>query len=66
MSPREAIHSATINAAKLLDISSEAGTIAPGKVADIIAVDSSPLDNVTVLERVRFVMSRGEVFRAAN
>jgi imidazolonepropionase-like amidohydrolase len=66
MTPREAIHAATINAAKLLDISSEAGTIAPGKVADIIAVDSSPLGNVTVLERVGFVMSRGDVFRATN
>jgi imidazolonepropionase-like amidohydrolase len=62
MSPREAIHAATINAAKLLDISNEAGTIAPGKPADVIAVDSSPLDNVTALERVSFVMSRGSVF----
>jgi imidazolonepropionase-like amidohydrolase len=66
MSPREAIHAATINAAKLLKISGEAGTIAAGKIADVIAVDSSPLENVAVLERVSFVMSRGDVFRNAN
>jgi imidazolonepropionase-like amidohydrolase len=47
----------------LLDISNEAGTIAPGKTADMIGVDSSPLDNVTALERVSFVMSRGDVVR---
>jgi imidazolonepropionase-like amidohydrolase len=38
--------------------------IAPGKSADVIAVESSPLDDVSVLERVVFVMARGEVYRA--
>jgi len=66
MSPREAIEAATVNAAKLLDISNEAGTIATGKSADVIAVASNPLDNVSVLERVGFVMSRGEVFHRPN
>jgi imidazolonepropionase-like amidohydrolase len=66
MSPREAIEAATVNAARLLDISNEAGTIAAGKSADVIAVASNPLDNVSVLERVGFVMSRGEVFYRPN
>jgi imidazolonepropionase-like amidohydrolase len=61
---REAIKAATANAAKLLDLSDEIGTIAPGKSADLIAVDSSPLDDVSVLARVAFVMARGNVYRA--
>ena len=40
------------------------GTIAPVESADVIAVDSSPLDDVSVLERVAFVMARGHVYRA--
>ena len=64
MPSREAIKAATVNAAKLLDLSDEVGTIAPGKSADVIAVDSSPLDDVSVLERVAFVMARGDVYRA--
>jgi imidazolonepropionase-like amidohydrolase len=58
---REAIKTATVNAAKLLDLADEIGTIAPGKSADVIAVDQSPLDDVSVLERVAFVMARGDV-----
>jgi imidazolonepropionase-like amidohydrolase len=60
----EAIKAATVTAAKLLDLSDEVGTIAPGKSADVIAVNSSPLDNVSVLERAAFVMARGDVHRA--
>ncbi|HEY5107841.1 MAG TPA: amidohydrolase family protein [Caulobacteraceae bacterium] len=55
-----AIKAATVSAAELLDISDMAGTIAAGKSADIIAVDGDPLTDVTELERVRFVMARGE------
>jgi imidazolonepropionase-like amidohydrolase len=55
MRSREAIKAATVNAAKLLDLSDEVGTIASGKSGDVIAVDSSPLDDVSVLERVTFV-----------
>jgi imidazolonepropionase-like amidohydrolase len=64
MPSREAIKAATVNAAELLDLSDEVGTIAPGKSADLIAVDSSPLDDVSVLERVALVMTRGDVYRA--
>jgi imidazolonepropionase-like amidohydrolase len=63
MHSREAIKTATVNAAKLLDLADEIGTVAPGKSADVIAVDSSPLDDVSVLERVAFVMARGDVWR---
>jgi imidazolonepropionase-like amidohydrolase len=61
MPPVEAIKAATVNAADLLGLSSEVGTIEPGKSADIIAVAGDPLADVTVLKRVGFVMVRGEV-----
>ena len=61
MTPAAAIRAATIDAATLLDRASRIGSIEPGKDADIIAVATSPLDDVTVLERVRFVMRQGIV-----
>ena len=61
MTPAAAIRAATVDGATLLDRSSQIGSIEPGKQADIIAVATSPLDDVTVLERVRFVMRQGVV-----
>jgi imidazolonepropionase-like amidohydrolase len=61
MSAADAVKAATVTAAALLDISETAGTIAPGKSADLIAVAGDPLADVTELERVRFVMARGAV-----
>jgi len=60
MPPVEALKAATVNAADLLGLSREIGTIEPGKAADIIAVSGDPLQDVTVLKKVEFVMSRGE------
>ncbi|HTV88291.1 MAG TPA: amidohydrolase family protein, partial [Stellaceae bacterium] len=59
MSGADAIKAATADAAELLDIADLAGSLAPGKSADIIAVDGDPLADVTELERVTFVMARG-------
>jgi imidazolonepropionase-like amidohydrolase len=61
MKPADTIKAATVTASKLLDIADEAGTIATGKSADIIAVDGNPLEDVQTLERVKFVMARGIV-----
>ncbi|MFC0103946.1 metal-dependent hydrolase family protein [Sphingopyxis terrae] len=61
VTPIDAIKAATVNAADLLGLSDEIGTIAPGKSADIIAVASDPVADVTVLKKVDFVMARGEV-----
>ena len=66
MTPVEAIKAATVNAADLLGLSSEIGTIEPGKSADIIAVSGDPLTDVRVLKKVDFVMARGEVVTSAR
>lgn len=63
MSSRKAIQSATSVAAELLGWEDRIGTIAPGKIADIIAVDGNPLENIRTLERVRFVMKEGAVYK---
>jgi imidazolonepropionase-like amidohydrolase len=63
MAPMEAIKSATVNAADLLGKSASIGTIAPGKDADIIAVDGDPLTNIRELESVDFVMKHGRVHK---
>ena len=63
LTPLQAIQSATVNDADLLGWSDKVGTIEPGKFADIIAVESDPLADVTTLERVKFVMKGGEVVK---
>jgi imidazolonepropionase-like amidohydrolase len=64
MQPMDAIHSATSRAATMLDMEGKLGVIAPGAFADIIAVDGDPLRDISILERVQFVMKDGQVFRA--
>jgi imidazolonepropionase-like amidohydrolase len=60
--PAQAIRSATVDAAALLEMP-DVGTIEPGKLADIVAVPGDPLANVTVLEKISFVMKDGVVVR---
>lgn len=63
MTPTQALEAATVNAADLLGLSADVGTLEPGKRADLIAVDGDPLADVTVLKRVPFVMKDGTVFK---
>ncbi|WEK58479.1 MAG: amidohydrolase family protein [Candidatus Brevundimonas phytovorans] len=63
LTPLEAIQAATVGAAEHLKITNEAGRLAAGMPADLIAVSGDPLSDVTELERVRFVMKNGQVFR---
>ena len=63
MDPMSAIVAATVNAADLLGLSDEVGTIEPGKSADIVAVRGDPLSDVGVLRTISFVMARGRVHR---
>ncbi len=63
MTPIEAIRAATLEAATLLGWPDKVGSLEAGHYADLIAVSGNPLDDVTVLEHVRFVMQGGEVKR---
>jgi imidazolonepropionase-like amidohydrolase len=63
LTPLQAIQAATINAADLLGWADKVGAIESGKWADLVAVDSDPLQDVTTLEHVKFVMKGGAVVR---
>jgi imidazolonepropionase-like amidohydrolase len=62
MKPIDAIRTATLNAADLLGVT-DRGVIAPGKLADLVAVPGNPLDDIHVLERVSWVMKGGVVYK---
>ena len=63
LTPMQAIRSATVSAADLLGWKEKTGSLAKGKWADIIAVDGNPLNNITLLEHVKFVMKDGQVYK---
>jgi imidazolonepropionase-like amidohydrolase len=63
MTPLQAIQTATINDADLLGWPDKVGTIEPGKWADIIAVDGDPLQDISTLQHIKFVMKGGEVVK---
>lgn len=63
--PADAIKAATVNAADLCGIGDTVGKIAKGYQADIIAVDTNPLDDVAILQNVSFVMKGGKTFKHA-
>lgn len=66
MSPMQAIQSATVGAADLLGWQNRVGSVSAGKSADIIAVTGDPLQDITVLENVPFVMKGGVVYKKGS
>ncbi|MGA9564086.1 MAG: amidohydrolase family protein [Candidatus Korobacteraceae bacterium] len=64
LTPLQSIQAATVNDADLLGWSDRVGVIEPGHFADIIAVDGDPLQDVTTLEHVKFVMKGGVVYKS--
>ena len=63
MTPIEAIHAGTSAAAELLGWSDRMGTIEAGKWADLVAVSGDPLKDITELQKVKFVMKGGAVYK---
>ena len=63
MNPQEALKSATLNAAELLGMSNELGSIEKGKKADIIAVSGNPIKDISQMRNVNFVMKEGTVYK---
>lgn len=66
MSPMKAIQSATLVASQLLRVSDRLGTLEPDKIADVIAVEGNPLEDISMMKKVVFVMKDGEVYRSAD
>ena len=54
---------ATINSAQMMDLDEQLGSVEPGKLADLVAVVGDPLEDITVMEKVKFVMKEGSVYR---
>lgn len=63
MTPMQALQGGTINAAKLLKQEANIGSLQEGRYADIIAVKGNPLEDLSILEDVSFVMKGGEVYK---
>ncbi len=63
MTPLQALQAATINGAELLSLDHELGTVEPGKLADLVAVPTNPLDDITAMEHVAWVMKSGVVVK---
>ncbi len=62
MPPIAILRAATLDAATMLRMSDQIGSLAPGLLADLIAVEGNPLDNIRAMEKVVFVMKGGRVF----
>ncbi|MCH7744767.1 MAG: amidohydrolase family protein [Chloroflexi bacterium] len=68
MTPMQAIQAATKNAAEVLDLGDDIGTVEQGKLADLIVVDGDPLEDIKILkdrERIQVVMKGGEIVRSS-
>jgi imidazolonepropionase-like amidohydrolase len=66
MTPLAALQTATVNAADLMGWSAKTGTLEPGKWADLIAVERNPMEDVRVLQDVKFVMKAGIVYKSVT
>lgn len=63
MPEMEAIQSATVTTAELLGVQDSLGSISEGKLADIVAVDGNPLEDISLLTDIGFVMKDGVIYR---
>jgi len=63
MTPLQALQAATLNSAEALDRGDSIGVLAPGYLADVIAVQGKPLEDISLLESAHFVMRDGVVYK---
>ena len=61
--PLQALQAATIQCARMLDMEHDIGSISAGKYADIIALEANPLEDISALRTLGFVMKEGRVYR---
>ena len=66
LTPLEAIQAATIVPARVMKLEAEVGTIEAGKRADLIILDANPLDNISNIRKLRFVVTQGRLFDCAR
>jgi imidazolonepropionase-like amidohydrolase len=66
LSPMEALQAATINAARVLNVTADYGTITAGKIADMVLLDADPLLRIDNTRRISAVFSNGKVYRRAD
>ena len=66
MPPLFALQAATRNASQLLKRDKDIGSVGPGKFADVVAVPADPLENISVMKQVSFVMKEGVVYKRAG
>jgi imidazolonepropionase-like amidohydrolase len=66
LTPLEAIQTATLTPARVMKVDNEVGTIEAGKRADIIILDANPLENISNIRKIRFVVAQGRLFDTAR
>jgi imidazolonepropionase-like amidohydrolase len=62
MTPMEAIQSATLTPAQVMRLEKEVGTIEPGKRADILILERNPLEDISNIRKIKFVVTQGRLF----
>ena len=66
LSPLEALRTATLNPARVLEMADSLGAIEPGKLADLVLLDANPLDDIRNTQKIRAVVADGRLYRRAD
>lgn len=66
LTPAQALQTATVNAARYLDLQNQYGSVATGKIADLVLLDENPLTNISNTQKIQLVMVHGKVFNKAT